>query len=875
MNPRLRPDPDRHPDPHPDLYPAVPPGPPVTPVTPVAPVPPGTTPQERWARLALIALLLVTAVLYLWSLSASGYANQFYSAAVQAGSESWKAFFFGSSDAANSITVDKPPAALWPMALSVRLFGLSSWAILVPEALMGVATVGVLYAAVRRRFGAGAGLLAGGALAVTPVAALMFRFNNPDALLCLLMVCAVAAVLRALADGRTKWLVLAGLCFGAGFLTKTLQAWLILPALAVVYACCAPVGLRKRFGQLLLAGLTIVLSGGWWVAIVELWPASSRPYIGGSQTNSFLELTFGYNGFGRISGNETGSVGGGGRGPGGGGGWGETGLTRLFSSDMGGQISWLLPAALILLVVAVGLLWRARRTDAGAAPVVPAAPVMPAAPERAGAERAGADPAVTATSPAVTATSSAVTATSSAVTARSSAVTATSPAVTASSPDDLGAEQAGQRAEFLVWGGALLMTFTTFSFMSGIFHQYYNIALAPYIAALVGMGATLLWRRGGRLASVVLALTVAVTAGWSYVLLNRSPDWLPWLRWTVLALGALAAAGLLLGVRKTAAADQQVAADQQKVADRQVTADRQVAGDQQKAADQQVAVDRQVAAAQVPVSRRLRVVAAGLGVVTALAGPVAYTLDTINTPKGGSIITAGPSVRGGMGGPGGGFPGGRHRMWRGNNGALPGGGAMPGGGGAQAGAAGAPGGPGNTAGRPPGMRGMRGVRGTRGGMGGGMGGLLNGTKVSARAKALLEKNAGDYTWAAAAIGSQNAAGYQLATQKPVMSIGGFNGSDPSPTLAQFKKYVAEGRIHYFIAGGRDGFGADGPGGPGGSGGSGGPGGRKRTGGFGGRGGRGGPGGGQGHSSQISSWVEKTFKKVTVGSATFYDLTKKG
>ncbi|MGP8300339.1 ArnT family glycosyltransferase [Streptomyces inhibens] len=695
------------------------PQPPSTPAQP--PYPPPFTGQERasvsaadprWARPALLALLLVTAVLYLWSLSASGYANQFYSAAVQAGSESWKAFFFGSSDAANSITVDKPPAALWPMALSVRLFGLSAWAILVPEALMGVATVGVLFSAVRRRFGAGAGLLAGGALAVTPVAALMFRFNNPDALLCLLMVCAIAAVLRALEDGRTKWLVLAGVCFGLGFLTKTLQAWLILPALAVVYACCAPVALRRRFGQLLLAGLAIVVSGGWWVAIVELWPASSRPYIGGSQHNSFLELTFGYNGFGRISGNETGSVGGGG-----GGGWGETGITRLFSSDMGGQISWLLPAALILLVASVCLLWRARRAVA--------------------------------------------------------------------------AEQAGQRAEFLVWGGALLMTFTTFSFMSGIFHQYYNIALAPYIAALVGMGAALLWRRGGPIASLVLAVTVAATAGWSYVLLNRSPDWLPWLRWTVLALGLLAALGLLLSARA---------------------------------------------------GRRVALLAAGLGVATALAGPVAYTLDTVNTPKGGSIITAGPSVQGGMGGMrgpgGGGFPGGRQGgAWRGNNGGMPGG---------------APG-AGQTGQGLPGFPGAMGGVGERGtgrqrGMGGGMGGLLNGSKVSDKAKALLEKDADDYTWAAAAIGSQNAASYQLATEKPVMAIGGFNGSDPSPTLAQFKKYVADGKVHYFIAGGQGGKGGHG---------------RQR-----------GPGGGKGGSSKITSWVEKTFKKVTVGSATFYDLTRK-
>ncbi|MFD8543415.1 glycosyltransferase family 39 protein [Streptomyces sp. NPDC059649] len=846
---------------------------------------PGSGPDPRWARPALLALLLVTAVLYLWSLSASGYANQFYSAAVQAGSESWKAFFFGSSDAANSITVDKPPAALWPMALSVRLFGLSSWAILVPEALMGVVTVGVLYAAVRRRFGAGAGLLAGGALAVTPVAALMFRFNNPDALLCLLMVCAIAAVLRALEDGRTKWLVLAGLCFGAGFLTKTLQAWLILPALAVVYACCAPVGLRKRFGQLLLAGLAIVVSGGWWVAIVELWPASSRPYIGGSQTNSFLELTFGYNGLGRISGNETGSVGGGGRGPGGGGGggggWGETGITRLFSSDMGGQISWLLPAALILLVVAVGLLWRARRTAAGSLP--------------AAAEQAGGDPAATAGSPAsqgglamASPTGPAATSPVGLAAASQGGLAMASPTGSAAtSPAGLAAEQAGQRAEFLVWGGALLMTFTTFSFMSGIFHQYYNIALAPYIAALVGMGATLLWRRGGRLASVALAVTVAVTAAWSYVLLNRSPEWLPWLRWTVLALGALAAVGLLTGVRKTAAANQQTG---------DAASEWEGASEWEAAHQQEAASVHGGVVARPAVARRVAVVAAGLGVVTALAGPVAYTLDTVNTPKGGSIITAGPTVRGSMGGPGGGFPGGRGRIWRGNNGAMPGGGTQvgapgaPGAAGAPSGpAAGAPGAPGTAAGRLPAVPGVTGTGtgkgsmrggGMRGGMGGGIGGLLNGSKVSARAKALLEKDADDYTWAAAAIGSQNAAGYQLATQKPVMSIGGFNGSDPSPTLAQFKKYVAEGKIHYFIAGGRDGFGGTGfPGGLflGGRGGLGSPGGRERIGGFGAGGGGvpGGPGGGgQGHSSKISSWVEKTFKKVTVGSATFYDLTKR-
>ncbi|WP_064456618.1 glycosyltransferase family 39 protein [Streptomyces hygroscopicus] len=724
----------------------------------------GRPEDPRWARPALWALLAVTTVLYLWSLGASGYANQFYSAAVQAGSQSWKAFFFGSSDAANAITVDKPPAALWPMALSVRLFGLSSWAILVPEALMGVATVGVLYVAVRRRFSAAAGLIAGAALAVTPVAALMFRFNNPDALLCLLMVSAVYCVLRALEDARTKWLVLAGVCFGFGFLTKTLQAWLILPPLAVVYAVCAPAKFVRRIGQLLLAGLAMVVSGGWWVAIVELWPESSRPYIGGSQHNSFLELTFGYNGLGRINGNETGSVGGGG-GPGGGGGrWGDTGIDRLFGSDMGGQIAWLLPAAFILLAAGIWLTWRAGRTDT-------------------------------------------------------------------------------RRAAFLVWGGALLMTFTTFSFMSGIFHQYYNIALAPYIAAVVGMGAALLWERrneGGRagaVASAVLAVTVAVTAYMSYVLLARSPDWYPWLRWAVLTAGLAAAAGLLLTAR---------------------------------------------------LGRKAALAAAGLGLAAGLAGPVAYTLNTVDTPKSGSIITAGPAVSGGMGGPGGGFPGGgrggppgmrngrlgagqqgqgqgNQQGGQGQNGqqGMPGGGT---GGGQQGGQNGFPGGgfpggggpqqngqangqgnsQGQANGQGQGQNGLPGMMpgggpGEGGGRGGGMGGLLNGQRVDAEVKAKLEKNAGDYTWMAAAIGSQNAASYQLATEKPVMAIGGFNGSDPSPTLAQFKAYVQQGQIHYFIASGGMG---------------------------------GGPGGGQGTSSRITSWIESTYKKVTVGSTTLYDLTQK-
>ncbi|MFD9832180.1 ArnT family glycosyltransferase [[Kitasatospora] papulosa] len=682
----------------------------------------GRPEDPRWARPAFLAMLLVIALAYLWNLSASGYANSFYSAAVQAGSQSWKAFFFGSLDSANAITVDKPPATLWPMALSVRIFGLSSWAILAPQVLMGVATAGVLYAAVRRRFSAAAGLITMAVFALTPVAALMFRFNNPDALLALLMTATVYCVLRAFEGGRTKWLVWAGVAVGLAFLSKTLQAFLILPPLAVLYAVFAPVSVRKRFGQLGLAALATVVSAGWWVAIVELWPASSRPYIGGSQNNSFLELTFGYNGLGRINGEETGSVGGGGGG-GQGGGWGETGIGRMFNSEIGGQISWLLPAALILLVAGVWLTRRAKRTDTA-------------------------------------------------------------------------------RAAFLAWGGSLLMTAFVFSFMAGIFHQYYTVALAPSIAALVGMGASVLWEERGRWwAGAVLGVTVAATAVWSYVLLGRTPDYVPWLRWAVLAGGLAAAVGLLLAAR---------------------------------------------------LGRALALGAVGLGLAASLAGPTAYTISTLNTGHQGSIVTAGPSA-GGMGGPGGGMGGGRPpgqgTQQDGGQG-MPQGGQAPGngpgntqGGGLPGG--GAPGqgqqGQGQGQGRMPGGQqgGMPGGGTGEGGGGGGMGGLLNGASVDSEAKTLLKQNADAYTWTAAAIGSQNAASYQLATGDPVMAIGGFNGSDPSPTLAQFKKYVEDGKIHYFISGGMGGGGM----------------------------------GGEGSSSQISAWVQENFKEVTVGSATFYDLTR--
>src|SRR5215470_17550858 len=205
------------------------------PVAPAAAPPTVPAARPRWVRPAVAVLLAGTAALYLWGLGASGWANAFYSAAVQAGSHSWKAFFFGSSDASNFITVDKPPASLWVMDLSARIFGVNAWSILVPQALEGVAAVGLLYLTVRRWSGPVAGLVAGAAFALTPVAVLMFRFNNPDALLVLLLVGAAYAVTRALEGASTRWLMLAGALVGFGFLAKMLQAFLVVPAFALVY----------------------------------------------------------------------------------------------------------------------------------------------------------------------------------------------------------------------------------------------------------------------------------------------------------------------------------------------------------------------------------------------------------------------------------------------------------------------------------------------------------------------------------------------------------------------------------------------------------------------------------------------------------------
>lgn len=585
-------------------------------------------------------LLVATAALYLWNLSASGWANTFYSAAAQAGASDWTAMLFGSSDAANAITVDKTPAALWVIDVSVRLFGLNPWSVLVPQALEGVAAVALLYAAVRRVSGDGAALLSGTVLALTPVAALIFRFNNPDALLVLLLVAAAYCVQRACEkDSSRWWLIAAGVLVGFGFLAKMLQAFLVLPAFAAAYLIAGHHTLRRRVFGLLGAAAALVVSGGWYLLLVELWPSDARPYIGGSQHDSIVELALGYNGLGRLTGDEPGGLGNMNF---------DVGWGRLFGTTMGLEIAWLLPAAVICLGAGFVLTRRAPRTDP-------------------------------------------------------------------------------PRAALILWGGWLAVTAIVFSFANGIVHPYYTVALAPAIGASIGIGATLLWRNHSDLrAAIALSGSVLVTTILAAVLLSRHSDWMPWLRATVAVGGVGAAALLLVAGRLT-----------------------------------------------LPVARTV----AALGVAACLAAPAAYAIATAATPHSGAIPSVGPA---------------RH------------------------------------------------------GFGGftGPGGLLDSPSPGPGLSATLAADAHEFTWAAAVVGSNNAAGYQLASGAPVMAVGGFNGTDPSPTLEQFQRYVADRQIHYFIRG-KMMLGHWGP---------------PRQ-------------GASQESADIADWVETHYTPLTVDNVVVYDLTQ--
>jgi 4-amino-4-deoxy-L-arabinose transferase-like glycosyltransferase len=489
-----------------------------------------------WTILAQFGVVGIAAALYLVNLTVSGFANTYYSAAALAASQSWSAWFFGSIDSSNFITVDKPPLATMVMGLSVRLFGLSSWSILLPEALMGVATVIVLMAIVRRAMGGPAAIIAGLVTALTPAAVLIFRYNNPDALLTLLLVGAGYAFIRSLERGSLRWVALAAVLVGLAFNTKYLQGWLVLPAFAVVWAIAAPGGVRHRFIGLAVAALATLLASGWWILVMELLPASARPFVGGSTNGSALDLVLGYDGLGRIFGGS-----GGPGGAGGGGFSGTPGLLRLFNIQLGGQGAWFLPLAGLGLAAGLWARRHAPRTDL-------------------------------------------------------------------------------RRAAYLMWGLWLAVHAVMFSFMSGVIHSYYLVAMAPAIGALVGGGVVELWTMRHQApsrpwAGFALAGGLVASAAIAWLLLDRTPDFAPGLGIAVIAVSVAAAVVLALPARR--------------------------------------------------VARSIQVAAVVLAVAVLLGGPVAYAFDSAQTAFTGGDPAAGPQVAaqgsafgGAGGGPGGQAPAG-------------------------------------------------------------------------------------------------------------------------------------------------------------------------------------------------------------------------
>ena len=446
------------------------------------------TPATRWQRIALAVVLLATAAMYLWDITINGMGNQFYAGAAWAGSRNWEALLFGSLDPRNFITVDKPPLSQWVMGISGQIFGFSSASMLIPEALMAVGAVGLLYGAVSRISGRWAGLLAGAVLALTPVAVLMFRFNNPDAAMVLLMTLSAYCTVRALQHNGARWMAWAGVALGLAFLAKMLEGLMVMPAVGIAYAIAAPSPLRRRLLHLLGALVSFVVSSGWFVVLTLLWPASSRPYLAGSTDNSFMNLVLGYNGFARVLGHHTGQHPGGNQGVIGSaagarvyagasahGGWGgfgaqTHGVARLFSGEFAFEIGWLVPAALLAIVIVIVARRHAPRTDL---------------------VRAGA----------------------------------------------------------MLFGGWLVIDGLVLSFMNTNIHPYYCLSIAPAVAAMIAIGVHELWRnRESRLYRLGLAVMILGTGTWSWWILGRNAGWLPPLRWTILALTVIASIPILMSL---------------------------------------------------------------------------------------------------------------------------------------------------------------------------------------------------------------------------------------------------------------------------------------------------------------------------------------
>jgi 4-amino-4-deoxy-L-arabinose transferase-like glycosyltransferase len=640
----------------------------------------GAPEDPRWARPALWAILVLATALYAWNLS-SITGNTFYDAAVYSGTKSWKAFFFGALDSGSFITVDKPPFALWVMGLSARVFGYGTWQLMLPMVAVGTGSVALLYRLVKRDFSVVAATIAALTLTLTPITVAINRDTDPDPILVFLMLLGAAALLKAVRTGRLMPLVWSGVAIGFAFNTKMMQAYVVLPAFFLVYLWAANVSLGRRVRNLAVGTVALIVSSAWWMVVVDLIPASSRPYIGGSTDNTVWDLVIGYNGFGRIFGASS-SVGSQGNGASFGGG---ASIHRMFNDIMGGQISWLIPFAAIALAGGLVLRGRAPRTDA-------------------------------------------------------------------------------RRAALMLWGGWFVLHYLTFSLAEGTFHPYYVTAMAPGIAALAGAGGVMLhraftegpaavgvtprervraWGRGW-----VLPAAIAVSAVWAVVLLQRvsGSGTLYTVAETVVGLaGAAAVLGLLAG--------------------------------------------------RFMKRRKLIGFASLAAIVALLAGPAAYSVSAATSAStNGTNPTAGPDTGGGMGGgPSGSGKGGAPSM----TGSGPSGSAP-----SESGGSG-----GQSMGQPPSGTGSTGSgssdKSQTGRTAGGMGGDVGSAMIT-----YLKKHQDGATWLVAVATDQTASSIILESGQPVISMGGWSGSDNAMTLAKLRSLVKSGKLHYIVVSSQGGQGTD-------------------------------------------------------------------
>jgi 4-amino-4-deoxy-L-arabinose transferase-like glycosyltransferase len=585
--------------------------------------PPAATQPLTWLRtrlsavrvgpqhLALAGVLAFSAVLNTHRLSQNGYANIYYSAGVKSMLRSLHNFFFVSFDPHGLITVDKPPLGLWLQAASAKVFGFSPLSLLLPEAIMGVLAVALLYYIVARRFGWAAGIASALALAVFPSFVAVSRDSGVDPLMILLMLLACGAAVRAAETGRSRTLIWCAVLVGLAFNTKTLAAYLVVPGIALAFLICAPGSLLRRTAQLAVAGLVMVAVSFSWMAIVEVTPASQRPFVGSSTNNTELGLTFEYNGLGRVQG----QVGGPGQIPHGRGALaryhlaetagekaflraakasqpaaskklsaapakpaphshrasqpvsfpGPTGPLRMFGRGLGDQGGWIVPLAFFGMIAVALLLvedwWRRRsgRRAAADAEEISAAR-LPAA-----GEQATPDAPSNTTLEAGSAPAGAQTPGEERLAADTPAGAAlNAPAVVDVAAIPTGPAATGLRdprlATTLVLGGWFLVEAIVLSFSHGIVHPYYASALAPGAAAMSGAGAfafvqlasarQLNWRI---LAMVVIGAAVAGTV-WAQIVILHKQNYMHWFLPVLLICAAAGATVLVLWRRMAPAA---------------------------------------------------------------------------------------------------------------------------------------------------------------------------------------------------------------------------------------------------------------------------------------------------------------------------------